>query len=100
MPSESREQRYLAYKVLICPSQPSRERVKISHVIVEYRVINHRIRTVADAIFLLFPLNGTFFNGFKLIRCMQDSFARARTRPSARTTIGHLVYKIIRGGIS
>ena len=26
--------------------------------------------------------------------CMQDSFARARTRPSARATIGYLVYKI------
>ena len=25
--------------------------------------------------------------------CMQDSFARARTRPSARATIGYLVYK-------
>ena len=24
--------------------------------------------------------------------CMQDSFARARTRPSARATIGYLVY--------
>ena len=24
---------------------------------------------------------------------MQDSFARARTRPSARATIGYLVYK-------
>ena len=36
-----------------------------------------------------------------IIRCMQDSFARARTRPKqplgqARATIGYLVYKIIR----
>ena len=27
--------------VFICPSEPSRERVKVSHVIVECRVINH-----------------------------------------------------------
>ena len=27
--------------VLICPSTPFRERVKVSHVIVGYRVINH-----------------------------------------------------------
>ena len=26
--------------------------------------------------------------------CMQDTFARARTRPSARATIGYLVYKM------
>ena len=32
-----------------------------------------------------------------LIACMQDSFARARTRPSARATIGYLVYKLIAG---
>ena len=28
-------------RVFICPSEPSRERVKVSHVIVECRVINH-----------------------------------------------------------
>ena len=28
-------------RVLIFPSEPSRERVKVSHVIVECRVINH-----------------------------------------------------------
>ena len=28
-------------RVLICPSEPSRERVKVSHMIFEYRVINH-----------------------------------------------------------
>ena len=27
--------------VFICPSEPSRERVKVGHVIVECRVINH-----------------------------------------------------------
>ena len=27
--------------VLICLSEPPRERVEISHVIIEYRVINH-----------------------------------------------------------
>ena len=27
--------------VLICPSEPSRERVKVSHLIVECRVINY-----------------------------------------------------------
>ena len=30
-----------------------------------------------------------------ILICMQDSFARARTRPSARATIGYLVYKIL-----
>ena len=28
-------------RILICPSEPSRERVKVSHVIVECREINH-----------------------------------------------------------
>ena len=27
--------------VFICPSEPSRERVKVSHVIVECKLINH-----------------------------------------------------------
>ena len=31
-------------RVLLCPSEPSRERVKVSHVIVECRVINHHPR--------------------------------------------------------
>ena len=31
---------------------------------------------------------------FTLPLCMQDSFARARTRPSARATIGYLVYNL------
>ena len=30
-----------------------------------------------------------------IIGCMQDTFARARTRLSARATIGYLVYNII-----
>ena len=33
--------RVLEYRVRICPSEPSRERVKVSHVISEGRVINH-----------------------------------------------------------
>ena len=28
-------------RLFICPSEPTRERVKVSHVIVEHRVINH-----------------------------------------------------------
>ena len=28
-------------RVLICPSEPTRESVKVSHVIVKCRVINH-----------------------------------------------------------
>ena len=34
--------------VFICPSEPSRERVKISHVIVECRVINHHPHEIAQ----------------------------------------------------
>ena len=30
-------------RVLSCPLKPSRERVKVSHVIVEFIVINHPI---------------------------------------------------------
>ena len=32
-------------RVLICPSEPYRERVKVSHVIVECRVINYHPET-------------------------------------------------------
>ena len=32
---------------LICKSEPSRERVKVRHVIVECRVINHHILLLA-----------------------------------------------------
>ena len=28
-------------RVLICQSEPTRERVKVSHVVVECRVVNH-----------------------------------------------------------
>ena len=31
----------MEYRVLICPSKPLKERVKVSHVIVECRVIDH-----------------------------------------------------------
>ena len=35
-----------------------------------------------------------FGNAVSLESCMQDTFARVRTRPSARATIGYLVYKL------
>ena len=37
------------YRGMICSSESSKERVKVSHVIVEYRVINHHLITSAFA---------------------------------------------------
>ena len=40
-------------RVFICPSEPSRERVKVSHVIVECRVINNHPNVYCLSMFFI-----------------------------------------------
>ena len=42
--------------VLICPSEPSRERFKVSHVINECRVINHHPLFLHSSFFISYHL--------------------------------------------
>ena len=44
-------------RVFICPSEPSRERVKVSHVIVECRVINHHPNVYCLSMFFILSKN-------------------------------------------
>ena len=47
---------------MICPQEPPRERVKVSHVVVECRVINHHPRACA----LLYLVGVSMFHVFNL----------------------------------